>query len=279
MARFLAGRPVNLAHKFLDDETVLTPGSVTVTILPDGSTTPAVTPGAATNASGTWSFAAGILPEGVYTVRWDGGATAVDVETIEVFGNILFTLPDAREYDPDLTVAKFPTLKLRHYREVVAQEFERITNRSFVLRTRRIRLELDGSDCVVLPVRDALTLVAFTDSAGVAVTATTVTLDPDGILCGLADLACGIYYATVRYGFTAVPSDVERAGILRLHSLLMAETSRINDRATSFQVVDGGTYTLATAGRAGYETGIPDVDAVLARYTYRLIADIAGGLS
>ena len=32
------------------------------------------------------------------------------------------------------------------------------------------------------------------------------------------------------------------------------------------QSSDGGTFTLATAGRGGSETGIPDVDAVLRRY-------------
>jgi hypothetical protein len=30
--------------------------------------------------------------------------------------------------------------------------------------------------------------------------------------------------------------------------------------------VDGAQYALATAGRSGFETGIPEVDAILGRY-------------
>lgn len=38
-----------------------------------------------------------------------------------------------------------------------------------------------------------------------------------------------------------------------------------SDRTTSM-TTEAGTFSLATAGRAGYETGWPDVDAVYFRY-------------
>lgn len=71
-------------------------------------------------------------------------------------------------------------------------------------------------------------------------------------------------------GFTQVPRDIARAGLIRLRSILAAERSAIPDRAVSFVAAEGGTYTLATPGRSGSQTGIPDVDGVLKRYSYRI---------
>jgi hypothetical protein len=46
----------------------------------------------------------------------------------------------------------------------------------------------------------------------------------------------------------------------------MAKTG-VPDRAISFQVADGGSYRLAMPG--AYSTGIPEIDAVYARYSLR----------
>ncbi|MGR6999940.1 hypothetical protein ACU686_20660 [Yinghuangia aomiensis] len=64
------------------------------------------------------------------------------------------------------------------------------------------------------------------------------------------------------YGFPELPADARRAALLRIRDVLLSRDNAIPDRATSFQITDGGSYTLATAGRAGYETGLPEVDAV-----------------
>jgi hypothetical protein len=39
---------------------------------------------------------------------------------------------------------------------------------------------------------------------------------------------------------------------------------------------EGGNFTLATAGRNGWETGIPEVDAVLKRYKFGIFYDVFG---
>lgn len=279
MARYLTGRAVNLSHTFNDDEseTGLTPASVTVTVTALGAATAAFTGPA--QATGTvYTVAVGALPAGMYAVVWDGGATATDTTYIEVAGGNIFSVPYVRKKDQELTAQRFPTADVIYYREVVEDEFERITGRSFVPVTRRLRIDVDGTDTVVLPVRDVRALVAL-DGPNGAVDVTTLDVDPDGLISGLSALTVGPYVATVAYGFRTPPADIQRVGLIRLRSLLMAERSGIPDRATSFQPGDGGTYTLATAGRGGSRTGIPDVDAALSDFTYSLLESIVGGLS
>jgi hypothetical protein len=80
-------------------------------------------------------------------------------------------------------------------------------------------------------------------------------------------LAAGaVISVAYEYGISPPPADVKRAALLRVRDLLVSINSGIPDRAVTFQVNDMGTYQLATAGRAGFETGIPEVDAILSRY-------------
>jgi hypothetical protein len=61
-----------------------------------------------------------------------------------------------------------------------------------------------------------------------------------------------------------------------LRSLLTAQRSGIPDRATAFVAAEGGNFTLATPGRNGYETGIPEVDATLKRWKFSVFYDVLG---
>ncbi|MEV6638102.1 hypothetical protein AB0M54_46005 [Actinoplanes sp. NPDC051470] len=270
--RFLSGREAVLKHIFeTDDEAPLTPVAVTVTVTREGRTT-AATSGTAIRNGDVYTFAAGSLPLGVYTVRWDGGTAAVDTSWFEVVGGHLFTVAEVRAYDADLSADRFPTSAVVRLRDYIAGEFESITGRSFVTRCRRIPVELDGS-CSPLPLVD-VQATTFEDSAGQTVYA--VSVEPVGPFT-LAE-GEGSYTAELTYGFRSVPDDVKRAALLRIRTLLFAERSGIPDRATSFQPAEGGTYTLATPGVRGSETGIPDVDAVLGRYGFDVLDDLAGVL-
>jgi hypothetical protein len=101
---------------------------------------------------------------------------------------------------------------------------------------------------------------------GVAVDVSTMTLTDIGV--GFLDLADGTLTIEYEYGLPLVLDDVKRAALLRARTVLADRDSGIPDRATSFNV-DGQQFSLATAGRAGYETGVPEVDAILARYRMR----------
>lgn len=264
--RYLAGRLVELSHEFATDEETasLTPDTVTVTAVREGQTVPAVT-GTASRAGSVYTFSAGELPEGVYTVSWDGGPGARDRTYVEVCGAVLATVAQVRKSDDELTPARFPALAVRQARERVEDEFEGITGRSFVPRTRHIEAVSYGlADPYLIPHPDVLAVGPVTGADGELVT---VGVERIGGAALLWDLPAGAFAVDVRYGFTAVPADVRAAGLLRLRSLLFEPSSGIPDRATSFQPAEGGTYALSTPGVRGAQTGIPDVDAVLARYT------------
>ena len=266
--RYLSGRIVELSHEFAtDDETPLTPDTVAVTVTREGRTEPLMT-GPATRSGTVYTVTAADLPEGVYTVRWDGGPGARDVTTVEVCGAVLFTVAEVRQ-DEELTAARFPAASVRAARERVESEFERITGRSFVPRTRRVEAVSFGPDEPhLIPFADVLTVGAVTGAGGELVT---VGVERIGVAVLLWDVPAGAFTVDVRYGFPVVPDDIRAAGILRLRSLLFAQRSGIPDRATSFQPAEGGTYTLATPGMRGSRTGIPDVDAVLSDYTFELL--------
>ena len=274
MERHVAGRALTLRHAFEGDdgEDVITPSSaVTVIVTPVGASSP-VASGSATSPTGAsvaWTFTTPPLTEGVYTVEWDGGDGLRDTEYIEVAGRRIFTLRTFRKIEPDITVDRFSAARVSRARQHVEDEFERITGRSFIPVTRRVRIDADGRDAIWIGRFDTRRLVAMETLAGSPVDTSGLDLDQNGVLTGLSALR-GSYVATIAYGMLTVPGDVERAAILRARTLLVNERGGVPDRATSFQPVEGGTYTLATPGLGRWKTGIPDVDAVLAGYTYEI---------
>jgi hypothetical protein len=233
--------------------------------------------GEATDNGGTWEIFVADKPVGAYTVRWDGREVAMDYAAFEVVGNFLFGIPEARASDMDLAdAARFPAADIRHYREVVEDEFQTITGRSFTKRVRQIQFNGDGTQTVIVPLFDVTAVQAVSDPSGPLATAGWV-LSPSGVLQAPYAFTEGVTYTlTLEYGVQYPPDDIKRAGLLRLRSLLTAERSGIPDRATAFVAAEGGNFTLAVAGRNGYETGIPDVDAILNRYKYRIVNDVFG---
>jgi hypothetical protein len=49
--------------------------------------------------------------------------------------------------------------------------------------------------------------------------------------------------------------------------ILLGQASTIDERATTMILPDIGTVNLATPGLRGSQTGVPDIDVVLSRYT------------
>jgi hypothetical protein len=273
--RFLSGRAATLRHTFLDDEEPLAVPAVSVTVRDASGAT--VYTGSATSSGDEWSATLPLLPQGVYTASWVAGEVAADEDRFEVVGGFLFTIPEARNSDIDLADRdRFPTAEVRHYREVVEAEFETITGRSFTPRVTRAEVEADGTRSLYLGYLD-VGAVAAVDGPSGPLDATGWAVDPLGFLKAPYELPDGDRFTvTFTYGFVLVPEDVKRAGLIRLRSLLTAERSGIPDRATSFVAAEGGNFTLATPGRGGSETGIPEVDATLKRYRFGVFYDVFG---
>lgn len=273
--RFLSGRAVSLTHTFLDDESVLDVPSASVTVRSAVGVT--VASGPATKTGESWTFALSAQPVGRYEVTWVAGAVATDVTEFEIVGRFLFSVPEVRSSDVDLaSVTRFPAAEIRAYREVVEEEFQTITGRSFVPRVARLGFIGDGTQSVILPLFDPTSVVAIEGPEGELATVGWL-MSTSGFLTAPYELTEGASYViTVAYGLTFPPEDIKRAGMLRLRHLLAAERSSIPERATAFVSAEGGNFTLAVAGRNGYETGLPDVDAILNRYKFRILNDVVG---
>ncbi len=286
--RFLSGRAVNLAHTFYDDESVMTVPSVSVTVRAVGETTDAFTGPAVDAGDGLWTVSAGLLTLGQYRVSWVS-PEATDTTYFEVQGAFLFSLKEARDSDVDLaSTTRFPTSEMKRYRDQVETEFERITGRSFTPRAKTFTfpylVERQGLYRDTVPVFSTglydVTSIKAIRIDGEAVSTDGWSVDPLGYLTGPQNAvqSGSKVVVTVEYGFPAVPADVTRAAILRLRNLFSQENSGIPDRATSFVQAEGGTFTLATPGQRGNETGLPEVDAILRRYRYQLLDDTLGVL-
>ena len=264
------------------DETPVDAGTVTVSVT-DQSGTVVSTGAASTAATGVYTY---VLPAqtalGPLAVTWAGTLLSQTTHE-EVIGSPLFNLPDLRAADKAFAdTAKFPTAALRAARDAVADEFARICGRSFVPKGGLYTTFLDNTGWVLLPDSDVTRLVSVTID-GTAQDLTTLFLEDLGKITGFPDaLKTGFYQlwdgtfgmavtpgktvVTYEYGFTSVPNDLYRAAIQRARFILAAIASGIPDRATSFVATEGGSFTLATPGSGIWQTGIPDVDAVLARY-------------
>jgi hypothetical protein len=280
----LRGYSGTLAATFMVDETAVDAGDVTVTVTNQAGTT--VASGVATSVStGVYTFPiAAQTVLGTLTVVWSGASLSQTTQ-VDVVGAVLFNLPDLRAADRAFAdTAKFPTAALSAARDAVTDEFARICGRSFVPRGDTYATMLDNTGFLLLPSVDVTRLVAVTID-GVAQDVTTLQLDPIGTVKGLPSLQAatlsqfwdgaigsgspgtGLTVVTFEYGFAYVPNDLYRAAVQRARFILASIASGIPDRATSFVAAEGGSFTLATPGSGVWQTGIPDVDAVLARYT------------
>ncbi|SEB43559.1 hypothetical protein SAMN04489727_1724 [Amycolatopsis tolypomycina] len=280
--RVTVGQAVTLQHVFLVNEDTPTDaaGDVTVTVKdPAGAT---VVSGTAVHGStGTYTFV--LPPQSAVTrltVTWAatvGGFATSAAELVEVAGGVFFTIPYIRAADSQLAdTEKYPTPVLVAARLETEIECEDICGRAFVPRYWQETLDGTGTSDVLLGRPDVRTIlsaaasqraglprVPFTEAelAALAVTSdgmlrrTDVAFWPEGV--GNVDLG----YV---YGLDAPPQPLREAALVRLRALANKHRTMVPDRATSFTSVDGGTYRLTLPKRRS--TGIPDVDAVYARY-------------
>lgn len=272
--RLLKDTPGVVSVLFTDDETVLTPtGPVTVTVTrADGS---AVTSGTATTLTGLHSFT--VAPQavlGLLTLRWAGtfnGLARSKTTYLEIVGSRIFELMELRDFDDAIDTVKFPTAALNAVRERVEDEFERITRWCFIYRAVRIVIPAAGADTIMLPVRMPRAVTAIKDGSTV-LAVSTVDVDIDGaVMLNNGRTFAGKVTVDFEYGMDVTPVDVKDAAIFYARYRLFADRlSNVPDRAESFTATEGGTYRLAVAGRSGYETGLPEVDAILSRYNLKV---------
>ena len=290
--RVAATAALTLTHTWLDDETPVDPtGTIAVTVIDAvGTQIDSATATAGPAGSGTATYRLAGQPDPtLLTVTWTAtiaGATVVEHDIVEVCGGHFFTLAEGRASDESLSdTARYTTEQLRGARLEVERECERITDRAWVARYARVVVDGVGTDelqlihpeddrsvnavrairSVLVAARPGATPVALTNTQLAA-----LTVDELGVVRRTDDIwPDGRALVTVEYvyGEDYPPPDLVRGCLIRLRSRLNLHRSQVPDRAESFTATSGGTYRLSLPAK--YRTGVPEVDAVYARYSQR----------
>lgn len=206
------------------------------------------------------------------TVSWAGawGGQAETVESyVEVVGAVLFPVSTLRSFgDGALTSdTKYPDSALIEARGYVTDWFERICNVSFIPRYQRDTLDGLRRHHLWLSRHRVNRILSVTED-GAALTAgdlADLVVYPNGKLWRDTHWSTASRQnITVEYvaGWTQPPAAIQQAAlVMARYQLVNADFS---DRALSFQN-DLGTVRISTPGER-YPTGLPVVDAALARY-------------
>lgn len=202
---------------------------------------------------------------------------AIDSQIYEVVQRFYFSAADARAWDPSITTANFPNATVHRVRDMVETECEWITGTAWVPRFDRYRLDGSGSSALRIPawnVRAIRDVRIYTSATSYTSLSTDQLAALDYKEWGrVTRLDGGTFPAgsenvvvEIEHGYDQPPADLREATLKRLRYLLNNVKSGIPDRATSFTVSDVGVFNISTPGQRGAETGIPEVDAVYARY-------------
>lgn len=276
-----------LEHTFYVDET-LTDSTTTVTVAVTDANGVSITSGNATSAgagTGRYTFTLAGQPQtALYTVAWSAtiaGASVVETDHVEIVGGFFFTLAEGRASDSTLAdQGKYPTAQLILARLETEMECEEICDRSFVPRYRRAVLNGTGNSELMLvgdndirsiravkvapSVDGTFTALTAGELAKLAITPDRVVVRTDGNIWPEEFSNVIVEY---EYGLTVPPQDLKRASMARFRSRLNMTRSGIPERVMSYTTGDGTNYRLSIPD--AYRTGLPDVDAVYARWSLR----------
>ena len=288
MERVLRNTAATVSVTFYNGTTAVeADGAITVVVKKaDGSTLLSTT---ATNqpAVGVYSV---VIPAqtalNFLTLSWTGSFTGTPVtiqSEVEIVGGFFFSLGELRTYESAFSnLTNYPDSRLADARDQVEAEFEDICRRAFVPRYwREASIEIDPDEYMIWLEKPEATvftvlkqnnqdLLSYYNSGylirdknsprGIHVINTAVNLFNYDTM----------YYpitAEYEYGLTQVPIPIKQKALKRAKQLLLGQRSTIDERATTMLLPDIGQVNLATPGERGSETGVPDIDVVLRRYT------------
>lgn len=218
---------------------------------------------------------------GQYAARADFtiGANAGQVrDVVDVVADVLFDVGDMRDFDsktygPASASARYPGWRIRRARDAATDYLERAAEVAFATRRRRVTLPGTGLQRLLLPDVDVTSVVS------VLVDGTT--LDETELAALHLDGEVGLLVrpdqpwpgrwtdVVVEYehGYPTPPGPSRRAAMLIADEYL--RSNALPARAT-VQNTQLGDFRIGTANvDRGHETGIPEVDAVIALYGRR----------
>ena len=275
------------SYKYDQYGEVADPSTVTVTVTTADDTviaTDAATSEAATNQL-TYTLAAAnnTRLDWLKAVWTDTDATTWTTYH-EVVGGFYASVAEIRARDANLNDSgKYPTTMIRSVMEEIETAFELECGRAFVPRYARERISGQPRDRLLLDNVDIRTIRSVRDysdyqtyTAFTAGEIGAIDVYPSGALVRLDGYTwypgSGNYIVEYEHGMDRPPADVKAAAIRWLRATLNANSSGLPQRATTFSVADGGSYSLLVPGRNGSVSGIGEVDAVIERYRVKRFA-------
>ena len=281
--RVLRGVAASLSFTNVDQNgtPVAAAGAVTAGVTrADG--TEVLAAGSATTSGGTGVYlraltAAQTALLGQLTATWtDAGDSSTHTTTVEVVGGYYFSLAEARAADTTLADdTRYPDATVLRFRQQVEVECEEICGQAFVPRYRRVRVDGNGSNGLLLPDPRARAVRSLRIYSGIAYQAYSADELADLVVTDAGEVlrSSGAVFPSgddnilveYEHGWDAPPADLKEAALTRLRYRLTAARSAIPDRATSMQTEGGMTFRLDRPDRR--KTGIPEVDATYGRYS------------
>jgi hypothetical protein len=277
VARILKNTAASITTSWYVDGTATDVGDVTVGIVDSAGTT-VVAAGAATtnNGDGTYTYAiANSLTGSVaeWTVTWTDVDSGDDLDTeVEVVGSHLFTEAQARAFDLSALsdASTYSDADIALARDRITDAFESICEISFV--PRYAREQLPGTGTPILYVsKPKVSEVLSATIGGTAQTVSDIVVLPgrglhhtttDWTAATRADpLNCVVAY---EHGYTKPPGEITRAALIVLREQVVASDIPLRALGYSTEI---GNVQLATAGMRGAWFGLPEVDAVLSRFS------------
>jgi hypothetical protein len=271
MDRVKQGTAVAIANTWYTDGAVADPGTVTVGITSDDGTI-LVAPGTATMGTGAASrtFNLTALDTAlldILTVTWVSTLQGPDTSIIEIVGDFLFTIAQARAMAPLSNTTIYPTARIAEVRTLVETSLEDACGVAFVPRYRREAVNGSGGTKLVLSrprviaIRSVLLGGVVTSFIDIVPSGPGVLYNPLGWTAGF-----GNYSIAYEHGYPTPPPMATRAALTWAKRFLVE--GPIDDRATSMSSADG-TFMLLTPGIRGSVSGIPVVDAFIQQYDER----------
>lgn len=283
----LKATPATISAEFLDHRGIRTAPSAPVAVSVKRLDGTAVTSGTATIDDTTANFNLSVAQTAQldwYEATFTDDDGRVVVTQVEIVGGFYFTVEEAREFSESLSRSdKYDDDKIIKARQEVEERFEVIMlGRSFVPRFRRVMMDGPGGYRIELP-NPGVTKIRSLSNNGSVFTAEQLqmlTIDPYGIVTftggaftGAESYMPGKFWSVpggitveYEYGETYMPLDLKNAAISYCRYLLSKSNSGVHERATTISNPDGGSSALAVAGRAGFETGLPEIDWVVLSY-------------
>lgn len=263
MDRILRNGEATLRNTWYADGVAVDPGAVTVDVVAaDGTVVEADGP---VTGGGAAARAYTLSPElnvhlGILTLTWKSATRGERETQADVAGGFYFAIAELRAEYPDLAdVDDYPAAKIAKKRQSAEDRIEKMTHFAGVPRAKRFPLSGDGSSSLMLPVHYPRRVLAGTIGADV-LDLDEVALDPISVNRDLTWPAGHRNVSLlVEHGLDSPPEALREAAMMLTFHLLTP--GPLDERTTAIQGEDGRIELLATPGRHGSLTGIPEVDS------------------